>query len=147
MDIEHLKIHRSAGETIFQWLNSSTIKNVLETLKSHGQVVRMTEAFHSISAGVQVQTSAGQIRACISNTLAVTRHSFLRNDLTLGLDYANGRFKRESRIITSLPTFNYGLAHSGTTRGDQGSVRILDDEPDPILGQAYSYTRIPNRRL
>ncbi len=46
-------------------------------------------------------------------------HAFLRNDLTLGLDYANGRFKRESRIITSLPTFNYGLAHSGTARGDR----------------------------
>jgi iron complex outermembrane recepter protein len=47
------------------------------------------------------------------------QYSFVRNDLTLGLDYSSGRFVRESRNITTLPTFNYGLTHSGSTRGDR----------------------------
>ncbi|MFA6224452.1 MAG: TonB-dependent receptor [Desulfomonilaceae bacterium] len=50
------------------------------------------------------------------------RYSFLRNDLTLGLDYSSGRFVRESRIISSLPTWNYGLTHSGSTKVDRDLV-------------------------
>ncbi len=47
------------------------------------------------------------------------QYSFLRNDLTLGLDYSSGRFVRETRAINGTLT---GLAHSGSTRGDRDSV-------------------------
>lgn len=47
------------------------------------------------------------------------RYSFLRNDLTLGLDCSSGRFVRETRAIKAN---RIGLAHSGSTRGDRDSV-------------------------
>jgi iron complex outermembrane recepter protein len=49
------------------------------------------------------------------------QYSFVRNDLTLGLDYSSGRFVRESRYI-SPTTYNYALKHSGSTRGDRDLV-------------------------
>lgn len=50
------------------------------------------------------------------------RHSFLRNDLTLGAETANGKFSWEARNITLLPTYTYGLTHAAHIRGYRDSA-------------------------
>ena len=54
------------------------------------------------------------------------RYSFIRNDLTLGVDQASGKFVRETRRITTYTnpygSNVYGLGHRGAVKGCRDSV-------------------------